>query len=101
MASTYQQQRQGLDRVARGNPMRGLMSRAGARAASIAGGYAKDTGAVRYQLTSNRGRAAVNVVHSAKDALLQEYGGRSVARRAPLGRALDVARAADPHRRVR
>lgn len=47
------------------------------------------------------GRWCVNITNTAPDALRQEYGGRNTAPLAPLGRALNQVRAADPNRRRR
>lgn len=94
----YHPDSSGIVALLQSGQMRSHMAGVGGDAASVARASAPRA-AMEVDTTFAFGRWCVNITNTAKDALRQEYGGRNTAPLAPLGRALNAIRAADPNSR--
>ena len=97
MLVNYRMLRRGLNDVASSYGMRAFMTQVGDHYGRIAQSASRTPEEVFVTTRLNRRRWAATIVNDADNALAQEYGAGNMPRLAPLGRALDAARANDPN----
>lgn len=96
----YEPRSAGIVALLQSTEMQTHMAQVGADTAGIAAASAPRA-AMETDVVRAFGRWVANIANTAPDALRQEYGGRNIPPQAPLGRALNQVRSADPHRRRR
>jgi hypothetical protein len=89
----------GVAEYLRSEAVHSHMADIGTAAAALAQTYATDAATITSTTTTVFGRWVTIVTMDAYDAIIQEFGGRNVPPRAPLGRVLNEIRRADPHRK--